>query len=140
MCFKSLFVPGVCCPQLPNSDVTISSTTTTTTTTTTHKPITFASIYYNTEKTTTAKPLQLSPVIGGLTSKPPVNIPSAVPSLPAINNYVDPEGKLHTFIPKFYQFIKIYLHCYLKTVVNPSPLNLEWLEEKKLCRDVGLGW
>ncbi|KAJ8950375.1 hypothetical protein NQ314_007914, partial [Rhamnusium bicolor] len=87
LCFKSLFVPGVCCPRSTNSI----STTTTTSSTTTIRPITFAPIYYNTEKpTTTINPL---PAVSSAAIKPPIiNIPSIPSNTPAvINNFVDPQ-------------------------------------------------
>lgn len=91
LCFKSLFVPGVCCPQVSDSE---NPTTTTTTTTTTRRPVTFAAIYYNTEKPTTVKPLYLSPVSTVLTTRPPINVSSVRPLAPVIHNLVDPEGKV----------------------------------------------
>nr|XP_023021099.1 proclotting enzyme [Leptinotarsa decemlineata] len=91
LCFKSLFVPGVCCPKSSNTAVAPATTTTTTT----NRPVTFAAIYYNTEKTTTTvEPQKLTPVQGiSVVSHPPVNIPSISNNFPqVVNNYVDPEG------------------------------------------------
>lgn len=108
LCFKSLFVPGVCCPQNTDIDPSISlqSTSTTTTSTTTRKPITFAAIYYNTEKPTTVKPLQLSPVV----TRPPINLSNSVTSsFPT--NVVDPEGKLIFFIINNVCQVRPLLEC-----------------------------
>ncbi|KAL1492726.1 hypothetical protein ABEB36_010940 [Hypothenemus hampei] len=69
LCFKSLFVPGVCCPKSNVIEqTTVGSTTqraTTTTTTTQTSPVTFASIYYNTDvPSTTLSSLSNSVVLG----------------------------------------------------------------------------
>lgn len=89
LCFKSLFVPGVCCPKSADHNLvsaplytSTTSTTpaTTTTTTTTYKPVTFASIYYNTDTPATPKPVATTSISAVLSNNP----------LPAIvNNYVD---------------------------------------------------
>lgn len=122
LCFKSLFVPGVCCPQEPNLDVP--TTTSTTTTTTTHRPVTFAAIYYNTEKPTTVKPLQLSPVSTVLTSRPPINVSGVVLPVPAINNFVDPEGKQVFYEPILITIALIFtapnFHVYLSICCRKS--------------------
>ncbi|XP_018570111.1 proclotting enzyme-like [Anoplophora glabripennis] len=81
LCFKSLFVPGVCCPNtndVANPSFTTTTSTTTSTTTTTIRPVTFAAIYYNTEKTS-AESSHSSEV-----SKP-LNKPAV------FNNFVDPQ-------------------------------------------------
>ncbi|CAG9855100.1 unnamed protein product [Phyllotreta striolata] len=95
LCFKSLFEPGVCCPKTtvltpvssPSSiaianPVPTTPTTTTTTTRPTHSaPVTFAAIYYNTEK---PQRQQLTPVA--------INTPKLNHStIPVINNFVNPE-------------------------------------------------
>ncbi|XP_060536810.1 clotting factor B-like isoform X2 [Cylas formicarius] len=81
LCFKDLFLPGVCCPRNENAQkkpkpvITSTSTASTTSATvsTTTKPTTFASIYYNTEKTTTSKPIKFESDfnIGQATTKRP---------------------------------------------------------------------
>ncbi|XP_050314842.1 proclotting enzyme isoform X2 [Anthonomus grandis grandis] len=100
LCFKSLFVPGVCCPKtaVDSVDNSIQSNSvrptfaTTTSTSTPSTPVTFASIYYNTEKPTTAAPV-VSSAASTILSKPGALLPvSNVPSLaPVVNNFVDPE-------------------------------------------------
>ncbi|XP_066152855.1 proclotting enzyme isoform X2 [Euwallacea fornicatus] len=93
LCFKSLFVPGVCCPKSASSEVAgasiltqIQSTTSTTTTTVTPPPATFASIYYNTETPgTTTKPV--APTL----FPAPTTGPLILPLAPVVNNYVDAE-------------------------------------------------
>ncbi|XP_056646816.1 proclotting enzyme-like [Diorhabda sublineata] len=89
LCFKSLFEPGVCCPKstvlVPVTHQSI-STTAPISTTTTVRPITFAAIYYNTEKPQQLKPVGTSSN-GNSTGFP--TIPNPLP--PVINNYVDPE-------------------------------------------------
>ncbi|XP_057671833.1 proclotting enzyme-like [Diorhabda carinulata] len=89
LCFKSLFEPGVCCPKstvlVPVTHQSI-STTSPISTTTTVRPITFAAIYYNTEKSQQLKPVGTSSN-GNSTGFP--TIPNPLP--PVINNYVDPE-------------------------------------------------
>ncbi|XP_050519577.1 proclotting enzyme [Diabrotica virgifera virgifera] len=86
LCFKSLFEPGVCCPRTTVlSPVTQSPTTTTFRPPTTSQPVTFAAIYYNTEKPTvvisTTNPLRENSSL--------LSIPSPLPAV--INNFVDPE-------------------------------------------------
>ncbi|CAG9760321.1 unnamed protein product [Ceutorhynchus assimilis] len=102
LCFKSLFVPGVCCPKtsldpVQNAVAPISNSRPIQTTTPSY-PVTFASIYYNTEKTTTStiRPVITTSVSTVLTSTliklPPINISSSVSSLPQVNNnYIDTE-------------------------------------------------
>ncbi|XP_019760453.2 proclotting enzyme [Dendroctonus ponderosae] len=94
LCFKSLFVPGVCCPK-PSSDDSAENSVSTSrplyTTTTQSHPVTFASIYYNTEKPTTTRPIVSTSLTTVLTK--PVDPPSSnIPNLsPVVNNYVDQE-------------------------------------------------
>ncbi|XP_066247141.1 proclotting enzyme [Euwallacea similis] len=93
LCFKSLFVPGVCCPKSTSSEVAgasvltqVQSTTSSTTTTVTVPPATFASIYYNTETlSTTSKPAAPSLFPAPTTDSP------ILPLVPVVNNYVDAE-------------------------------------------------
>lgn len=108
LCFKSLFVPGVCCPK--SIDVIQ---------TTTKPPIVPApSITY----TTTSIP---PPTVQSYTTKQPVTIPSStttlnpfVPSLadlPIGGNIVDPEG-----MTLMYTFIYIYLHIFCLECGQPE--------------------
>ncbi|CAH0561943.1 unnamed protein product [Brassicogethes aeneus] len=98
LCFKSLFVPGVCCPKGADSPIS----------TTTRKP--YPPVIY---QTTSIKPIKLSPVTSYTTRKPPINIPTlpkppinipslplntpaptfvpSIPDLPLEGNFVDPE-------------------------------------------------
>lgn len=85
LCFKSLFVPGVCCPTIQGTK--LQPVASSFTSTTTRRPITAAT-------TTTTRPIKLS-----TSTKPPINIPSypirpnQVPTSPDIqqigSNYVD---------------------------------------------------
>ncbi|XP_076262285.1 proclotting enzyme [Rhynchophorus ferrugineus] len=93
LCFKSLFVPGVCCPRTSEEGFTNLEVTTPNivrTTTQIPQPVT-SSIYYNTEKPTTPRPIVTTSLV--LTqSKPVVVSPANIPSLPPlVDNYVNPE-------------------------------------------------
>lgn len=77
LCFKALFVPGVCCPDRPENENPITSrptviggatrrpTTTTTTTTTTRRPNFTVEVITATPPTTTSRPGSLGSFGGG---------------------------------------------------------------------------
>lgn len=95
LCFKSLFVPGVCCPQnsVENAESTTSNIIKLTTT---QAPITPATVYYNTEKPSTPRPITTSITSLVLAQTKPVVVSPVnslnVPSLPPIvNNFVNPD-------------------------------------------------
>lgn len=112
-------MPGVCCPKTSLESAPNPILTTTASpfhSTTQSQPVTFASIYYNTEKPTTPRPISTTSISTVLTSKPvilpPINIPS-LPNLPAVvNNYVDSEGKILSIsIKTDYDIFLKYLDC-----------------------------
>ncbi|KAJ8947102.1 hypothetical protein NQ318_002461, partial [Aromia moschata] len=80
---------GVCCPRSASASA-IGATTSTAATTTTIRPVTFAAIFYNTEKTTTKRPslVSSSTIVKPITNVP--NISNAVPGV--LGNFVDPQG------------------------------------------------
>ncbi|KAK9889118.1 hypothetical protein WA026_004389 [Henosepilachna vigintioctopunctata] len=90
LCFKSLFVPGVCCPTIQGTKLKPVASSYTSTT--------YPSIVIS---STTVRPLRLTPVTTpSRVTKPPINIPSYpnrpnlspdLTEVPQFSNFVDPE-------------------------------------------------